>query len=266
MLPYLDTAGFVRRTVMPAGDVGIVETVVPGFTATRLMVWQSYINARLRKRYGNNLPLGQNPPALVAVGTLPPAVSLQGRPVLGSAQYQIQVTTPGSIPGMVFQWSADNGITWTTGVPGAAIVQLTGLQGNSGIQALFPIAAYSADNQYSAATPVPEAVLGWLVALVTIDLYRKRGVNPQDPTIQMVQDDATRALAELKEAADSDIGLFDLPQSDDLNSAVDTGGPLGYSEASPYKWADKEARHGRREDDEEGQQVDPNNPPGAGIP
>jgi hypothetical protein len=244
MLPYLDLAGFQRRTVMPAGDVGIVETAQPGYTAQRISTWQSKINARLRKRYGKVLPLGQSAPALVAVGNLPPAVALSGRPVLGSASYIINVTTGGALGTAVISYSIDGGVTYVTGVLTATSVSL----GTSGLVATFSPGTYDVTNSYSSATAVPEAVLEWLTALVTVDLYRKRGVNPQDPTIVMVREDAERALAELKEAADSEMGLFDLPLSDDVGSAIDTGGPKGYSEQSPYKWTDKEARAGSAED------------------
>lgn len=248
MFPYLDLAGFKSRTVMPTGDVTIVETAQPGFTTQRLSMAQSYINARLRKRYGNgggnSLPLGQSPPALVAAGTLPPAVSLAGRPVLGSSQFIIDITTGGPLSTAIFEWSADNGVTFTSGVLTAAFVVL----GTTGLTALFPVGSYTADNQYVSATPVPETVLGWMVAIVTVDLYRKRGVNPQDPTIEMCREEAVRALAEIKEASDSKDGLFDLPASDDGDSAVTTGGPLGYSETSPYVWTDIQRAEGAAED------------------
>lgn len=249
MFPYLDFAGFTRRTPMPLGDINVVEAKSPGYTVQRIAVAQSYINARLRKRYGagrkgNALPLGQGAPALEAVGTSPPEVSLSGRPVLGSSQFLIQITSPGGLGAAIFQWSADNGQTWTTNVTTNTTVVL----GSSGVTANFPVANYSADNQYASATAVPEAVLGWMVALVTVDLYLKRGVNPQDPVIEMYRGAADKALAELKEAADSKDGLFDLPTADDGDSAVTTGGPLGYTETSPYEWTDKQARRGKFED------------------
>ncbi len=97
--------------------------------------------------------------------------------------------------------------------------------------------------------PVPEILLGWLTALVSLDVMRKRGLNPQDPAAQMLADDATKAEAEVKEAADSKDGLFDLEgQEASASSSVSTGGPLGYSETSPYVWADRERVAGRVED------------------
>jgi hypothetical protein len=83
--------------------------------------------------------------------------------------------------------------------------------------------------------PYPETVLGWLTALVTVDAYKKRGWNPSDAQSAQVVQDAVDALAEMKEAADSAEGLFELPvRENNLTSAVSKGGPLGYSETSPY--------------------------------
>lgn len=111
--------------------------------------------------------------------------------------------------------------------------------GNNGAQASLPFSA-----------PVPEIVLGWLTAMVTLDVLRKRGINPQDPQATMYAADVDTALAELKEAADSKDGLFDLPSTntDGSDSAVTTGGPLGYSETSPYVWMTVERNNGRAQD------------------
>lgn len=92
--------------------------------------------------------------------------------------------------------------------------------------------------------PVPPVVLGWLSKLVTPDVYRKRGVNPSDPQLELVEKDRTTAEAEIKEAADSKDGLFDLPLNETATpvaSAIAAGGPLGCSQTSPYDWVDVEA-------------------------
>lgn len=96
--------------------------------------------------------------------------------------------------------------------------------------------------------PVPEILREWIVKLVTYECIRKRGINPSDPTAEAYKADAERALAELKEAADSKDGLFDLPSPEDGDSNVSTGGPLGYSETSPYVWAQKQRNSGVQED------------------
>lgn len=250
--PYLDLYGFKLRTVMAAAEVDYVETDTPGYTAGRIAVRSSYINGRLRKRYGatattNSLPLGQTAPELIGSGTTPPGLSLRGQPILGSMQVIVSITTGGATGTAVFKWSSNNGITYNTGVTSATSVSL----GGTGLSVLFPsTGTFSTDNVYAAATPVPEIVLGWLTTLVTYDLYRKRGVNPQDPQIELLVVEMTNVLAEIKEAADSRDGLFDLPVSEDEDSAVTTGGPLGTSQTSPYVWTDVERAVGEFQDAE----------------
>lgn len=98
-------------------------------------------------------------------------------------------------------------------------------------------------------TPYPIAVQGWLARLVTVRLYLKRGVDPSDMQFDVIKLDAEQASAELKEAADSATGLFDLPlRQDTTDTGVSRGGPFGYSEASPYVWTDVQADAGRYED------------------
>jgi len=100
------------------------------------------------------------------------------------------------------------------------------------------------------ASPVSEIVLGWLVALVDVDVMRKRGVNPQDPMMVGFIDEATRVYAEVKEAADSKEGLYELPLNDAQgNSGINHAGPLMYTEASPFVAADRQELQGRCEDE-----------------
>jgi hypothetical protein len=144
---------FTTRTNMPSPDVALVETNKPGFIATRLAFWSSWIESRLRKRYA---------------------------------------------------------------VPFS--------------------------------TPTPELVLGWLVDLVNPDVYRARGWNPGEAQSASIEQARTDALAALKEAADGELGLYDIPlREDSTTSGISRGGPLCYSEASPYDWIDrqKEAIRGR---------------------
>ena len=172
-------------------------------------------------------------------------MALTGRGVLGSLRMLVGMTTGGGVGAAVFQWSIDGGKTYVaTGVATAPIVVL----GSTGFSATFPAGTYGTDNLYAAATPVPEAVLGWLTDFVTVDVWDRRGRNPQDPLLVTAKERYEQALAELKEAADSKDGLFDLPVSEDLDSAVTTGGPLGYSETSPYVWTDLEAERATNED------------------
>lgn len=92
---------------------------------------------------------------------------------------------------------------------------------------------------FAAAPDTPPVVLGWLARIVDHELYLKRGVNPDDAQIENVKDRALEAKAEVKEAADSKDGLFELPlrASAPTVSGVSRGGPLMYSEVSPYTWS-----------------------------
>lgn len=97
------------------------------------------------------------------------------------------------------------------------------------------------------ADPVSEIVLGWLTSLVTPKLYERRGWDPSDAQAQSILADADTARAEMKEAADSVDGLFDLPlRQDSGTTGVAKGGPLVYSEASPYEWIDVQRAAVRR--------------------
>ncbi len=91
----------------------------------------------------------------------------------------------------------------------------------------------------------PEIVFIWLTALVTFDAYSKRGFNPSSESDKAAILDAyTEAKAEIREAADSKDGLFDLPllaANSPSTSGVSRSGPLGYSETSPYVWTDSQA-------------------------
>lgn len=100
------------------------------------------------------------------------------------------------------------------------------------------------------ADPVPETVLIWLVRIVTWRAYIRRGVDPTDPEMAMIAEDAKSAMDEVKEAADAENGLFDLPlrNANTSGSAVTRGGPRSYSEHSPYVAGDIQREIGRQED------------------
>lgn len=86
--------------------------------------------------------------------------------------------------------------------------------------------------------PYPIAVLGWLARILDVRCLLRRGVAPTDEQFQEFKADAERALAEIKEAADSQDGLFDLPlRADTTATGITQGAPLGYSEVSPYTWS-----------------------------
>jgi hypothetical protein len=90
---------------------------------------------------------------------------------------------------------------------------------------------------------VPSTVKRWMVAMLDRDVYTKRGRNPQDPAMTDVNREAEEALAQLDLAANSQQGLIELPivQGTDV-SGVNHGGPIFYSEASPFVSADRQQR------------------------
>jgi hypothetical protein len=97
--------------------------------------------------------------------------------------------------------------------------------------------------------PYPPVVLAWLTAMVTLEAYGKLGWNPASKSDEAsIITAATDARDEVKEAADSKEGLFDLPITTGDSSGVTKGGPLSYSEASPYVWTTLQAETGRGED------------------
>ena len=246
-IPYFDLAGYKRRSKVIPQDVNRCDSLYPGYLDHRIARGSSFINGRLKKRY--LVPLGQEAPVLIPTGTAPPQIVLSGRPTLGSLEIAIQITTPGASGTAVFQWSKDGGLTWTTGVGtvSAGTVVLSG----TGLVAAFPPStlSFSADDAYSASTPVPEIALGWLAAMLDVDVWERRGANPQDPSIAMGIAERDAALSEIKEAADAKDGLFDLPTNDAAgDSAVTQGGPLFYSESSPYVWMSQQRRTARGED------------------
>lgn len=102
--------------------------------------------------------------------------------------------------------------------------------------------------------PFPESVKGWVARMVDVRIMVRRGVDPQDQAFELVREDATTAKAELKEAANGEQGLYDLPLRADTNaSGIVKGAPRSYTEASPYVWTVRQAFRGRDEDsDREG--------------
>ena len=103
---------------------------------------------------------------------------------------------------------------------------------------------------FNATPPTPPAVQGWLSRIVTVRVWIKRGVDPNDLQFGMINDDAIAAMAEVQEAADSVEGKFDLPlRTDQDGSAINRGNPRSYSEASPYVWTDVQSSTGSNEDD-----------------
>lgn len=92
------------------------------------------------------------------------------------------------------------------------------------------------------AAPIPVAVVGWLVAMVTKDALLALGTNAPDEQVQEIFKANDTAEAEIKEAADEQNGLFDLPLRDDKpESAIVEASPLASSQVSPFDWIDVES-------------------------
>lgn len=91
---------------------------------------------------------------------------------------------------------------------------------------------------FDTASP-PTVVRGWLARIVTEELYLKRGVDATDEQFVRVTERAKDARDEVKEAAESKEGLFELPLRQDAPGAtgVTKGAPLAYTEVSPYTWS-----------------------------
>jgi hypothetical protein len=84
----------------------------------------------------------------------------------------------------------------------------------------------------------PLAVQSWLTRLVTLQCWLRRGVVSTDSQFVVCREQANEALAQIKEAADSDTGLYDLPLIPSGASGITKSGPKAYSEQSPYVWTD----------------------------
>lgn len=110
--PYDSLAGVMSRSALRPSYFLDVESATPGFTVQAIASHQSFLNARLRKRCGRSLPFGQGAPPLDASGLTPPAIALQGRPVVGSLLMMLQVLTGGALGTATFQWSANAGQSW----------------------------------------------------------------------------------------------------------------------------------------------------------
>ena len=99
------------------------------------------------------------------------------------------------------------------------------------------------------AAPYPVAVVGWLVRIVDVRALVKRGVSSSDEQFTLIAEDAKAAAEEIKEAADADKGLYELPlRADTVAQGATRGLPLVYTEASPYVWTDVQRRAGYDED------------------
>jgi len=101
------------------------------------------------------------------------------------------------------------------------------------------------------ATPYPDPLKFNVAREVAWRLWLKRGFNPSSAMDQTLEKDHLEALEWLREAADSEKGLVELPARQATPgeaAAVNAGGPFGYSEASPYVWTTAQRDAGLEED------------------
>lgn len=85
----------------------------------------------------------------------------------------------------------------------------------------------------------PEAVKVWLTRLLTFNAYLRLGVDPNDQQWSIIHEQATDTQLQIKEAANSVDGLYDLPLRDsEKTTGIVKGAPRGYSEPGPYQWLD----------------------------
>lgn len=92
--------------------------------------------------------------------------------------------------------------------------------------------------------PVADVILGWLGALVDRDVQEYVGGPPEGREDEWIVKRADQAEAELKEAADSETGLFELPirNTDPLGSCgINKGGPVVESYNTIQGWFDAQA-------------------------
>lgn len=99
---------------------------------------------------------------------------------------------------------------------------------------------YAVENDFQAGD-VPEKIIEWLVILTDIDVWKCVGGVPEGREDGWADADRKRVEDELKEAANADTGLFELPlkASDALGaSAVNKGGPHVVSFATGFDYFD----------------------------
>jgi hypothetical protein len=87
--------------------------------------------------------------------------------------------------------------------------------------------------------PVPATIAKWLVWGVDYDVLFYVGGNPEGREDEFAKERWTLANDELKEAANSETGLFELPlrNTDPLgNSAINKGGPFVKSFLTPFSF------------------------------
>ena len=99
--------------------------------------------------------------------------------------------------------------------------------------------------------PYPDVLKSWIINIVSLNAWLKRGMVATDESFGEYKAMHDRAIEEIREAANSETGLFDLPidaTGPGGASAIVRANPQSYSEASPYVWLDVQRGRGRSED------------------
>lgn len=82
-----------------------------------------------------------------------------------------------------------------------------------------------------------DTLKGWIAALVSVKVLTRRGIDPTDILWKTIQDAATIANDEIKQAAQSDTGRFDLPRATAVRKSV----IVGSSDHDPHAWIRRQA-------------------------
>jgi hypothetical protein len=85
---------------------------------------------------------------------------------------------------------------------------------------------YAIDWSEVANQPTPDKIIQWLILLVDIPVCKCAGAIPEGRVDDWVREDEQKVEAEIKEAADSEGGLFELPLRETGPSAVSKGAPI----------------------------------------
>jgi hypothetical protein len=93
--------------------------------------------------------------------------------------------------------------------------------------------------------PAPDKIIQWLILLVDIPVCKCVGATPEGRVDDWVREDETRVNDELKEAADAENGLFELPLRETGASAIHIGVPHVVSYQMPWNYNDRLARERR---------------------
>jgi phage gp36-like protein len=98
-------------------------------------------------------------------------------------------------------------------------------------------------------SPFPIAVRRWLTALTSLDVWLRRGVAATDLEMEIFRAQYDATVLELKEAANSRDGLFELPLRENTDATgISKQYPKSYTENSPFVWKRVQVGAGRQQD------------------